>query len=177
MTMLLSIILGFNIAGADPVLLKNGREIFASYASITGLSEKDTELKELYRLNADRFPKLGQPEELSNSVILASTELGGAFCSRTVLREKDQSRGQRILFSDVDFKQGPSQFRGFSGEKLLSQLALAYWQRNLQEPERQSLLMTVDKTIRAGTDTPQDTLKFLQVICTVYATSLSFLSK
>src|SRR5688572_9189629 len=87
----------------DPVLLKNFREIYAAYENITAVDGRDKELMDLYKLNMDRLPKNGLPEELSSSVVLAATELSGAFCKKTIDREKVLAPGARILFGDVNF--------------------------------------------------------------------------
>lgn len=162
---------------ADPVQLKNGREIFASYSTITGVSEKDTELRELFRLNADRLPKRGAPEELSNGVIMATTELGGTFCKKTIARESALPVGQRMLFTDVNFKRGPSQFGDYATRQIINRLGLAFWQRDVTEDEAMSIAKTMALATDKKADTQEETAKVLQVVCTTYATSLAFLAK
>jgi hypothetical protein len=159
------------------VRLKIGREMLASYAAITGVSAGDSDLSELYKLNVGRLPKAGNPEELSNGVILGATELGGAFCKKALDREVAQSPGQRMLFGSVNFKRGPSQFGDFLKGKFLDEMAVAFWQRNITEAEKTKLSDVMNKTIEKDEDTPENTVSLMQVMCTSYATSLAFLVK
>lgn len=161
----------------DPVMLKNGREIFASYAVVTNISDKDTELREIYRLNEDRLPKGGVPEELSSGVVMAATELGGLFCKRAIVRESALPVGQRTLFADVNFKRGPSQFGEFTSRQLINRMALAFWQRDVKEAEATSIAKTLSASVDATKDTVEETQSVLQVVCTTFATSLAFLAK
>ena len=163
---------------ADPVYLKNFREIWGSYVSATGVDGRDQTLRDLYRFNIDRLPKLGLPAELSSDVVLATTELGGAFCKQAVVQEKALPRGQRLLFGYVDFARGPSQFTTFLKETLADHLAQIFWQRNVLTPEVAVIGGIIDKTIAAGgTDTPEATESLMHSLCTTYASSISFLVK
>lgn len=159
------------------VRLKIGREILASYATITGVPAGDPDITELYKLNAGRLPKAGNPEELSNGVILGATELGGVFCKKALEREVAQSPGQRLLFGSVNFKRGPSQFGDFLRVKFLDEMAVNFWQRNITEAEKIKLSELIDRTIAKDNDIPQNTVSLMQVMCTSFATSLAFLVK
>ena len=163
---------------ADPVYLKNFREIWSSYVSATGVDGRDQTLRDLYRFNVDRLPKLGLPAELSSDVVLATTELGGAFCKQAVVQEKALPRGQRLLFGYVDFARGPSQFTTYLKEMVADHLAQIFWQRNVLTPEVAVIGTIIDKTIAAGgTDTPEATEALMHSLCTTYASSISFLVK
>ena len=158
------------------VQLKNAREIYASYESVTGVDGSKQELRDLFKLNADRLPKTGAPEELSSSVVLAATELSGAFCKQVITNEKVVSHGQRILFGDVDFNKGPSQFNGILKPILIDHLAIEFWAREASAPEKQVLDRVINSASK-GDDTPAMTEKVMLVVCTTYATSLAFLLK
>ncbi len=170
-------VMGLQAHAADSLSLKNGREIFASYAAIMHISDHDSELRDLYKLNVDRLPKRGTTDELNNAVILATTELGGAFCKKAIDREKVLSKGQRELFGDVDFKRGPSQFNDFIKGAMLDRMAVSFWQRNIADAEKVSLAKMIVETAKGSDDTPEQTITVLQIVCTGYATSLAFLVK
>jgi hypothetical protein len=176
-TLLCFATLSFAAHAADPVLLKSGREIFASYVAITGLDANDQTLRDIYRLNIDRLPKTGAPEELSNTVIMGTTELGGIFCKQTLDREKTLPRGQRQLFADVNFARGPRQFDDYSRGLIFNDLGMAFWQRNATDAEKKALSKAIDTAVTKNSDDTDETVKLLQVICTTYASSLAFLVK
>jgi len=172
-----ALLLASSAYALDPAGLKTGREIYASYAAITHIKDHDPELRELMRLNADRVPRKGTPEELSNGTILATTELGGAFCKKSLASEKTLPRGQRYLFGDVDFKRGPSQFNDFLKGAMLDHLAVSFWQRNITDDEKTPLSKMIADAVAKGPETPDETVNVLQLVCVSYATSLGFLAK
>src|SRR5690606_3266031 len=109
--------------------------------------------------------KTGSPGELSSAAVLSMTELGGAFCKKAIDREKDQSIGERLLFYDVDFSRGPTQFTSFLRERLAENLAQSFWQRNITEGEKAAISQIIFNASKAGTDTTAETLNVLQVLC------------
>ena len=50
-------------AAANPILLKNFRELYASYESTMAVDGSDADLRNLLNLNIDRLPKVGIPED------------------------------------------------------------------------------------------------------------------
>jgi hypothetical protein len=172
----LMVLIGLQAHAADPVRLKIGREIYAAYSSITGVAS-DQELRDLLKANQDRLPKTGAPEELSNSGVLAATELGGMFCRKALNKETTQSAGSRILFTNVDFNRGPSQFTEFKREALLDHLATLFWQRNITAAEKTSLATMMTKSADSGPDSKEETVNLMQTLCGTYASSLAFLVK
>lgn len=158
------------------VQLKIGAEIFAAYQAITGINN-DSELRELYKLNVNRLPKAGAAEEMSNGVVLGTTELGGAFCKKALDRDMALPAGQRILFGLVNFKRGPSQFGDFLKGQFFDQMAVSYWQRNVTEEEKVKLSNLMAETIKGSPDSVEETYALMQIMCTTYATSLAFLVK
>src|SRR4051812_37914294 len=87
--------ISLNLSASDTINLKNGREIYATYASIMGLDGRIQELRESYLNNADRLPKAGTPDELSNPAVLGTIELGGTFCKQSLMKEVPMAHGQR----------------------------------------------------------------------------------
>jgi hypothetical protein len=174
-----SLSFGFNIQahGADVVRLKLGREIFAAYANITGVDANDLELKTLFKLNETRLPKYGTPEELSNNVILGATELGGAFCKKSITREILLPFGQRTLFKLVNFKRGQSQFSPFLRDQIMDHLAVSFWQRDMTAAEKLKVATTMSRITAGAEDNADATVNYLQILCSTYATSLAFLVK
>lgn len=159
------------------VNLKIGSEIYASYATITGVSAGDQELRDLYKLNVNRLPKAGSTEEMSNGVVLGATELGGAFCKKALAREMAQPAGRRILFGIVNFNRGPSQLGDFLRGEFFDSMAIAFWQRNVTEEEKVKLSAVMNDVIKGSADSAEETAMLMQIMCTTYATSLAFLVK
>lgn len=171
------LVLSLSAQAADPVLIKTGREIFASYVNIFGFGEQDSEIQGIFKQNVDRFPRQGLPAEFSNNVVLGMTELGGLFCKRLVDKEKLIPASQRIMFGDVNFKKGPSQFTSGVQEKMFENLALNIWQRDVTADELATLGGGIRAMAATGADSVDLTVQTAQVICTTYVSSLSFLVK
>jgi len=166
MSILAALVLSFNAYATDPVLLKTGREIYASYVNILGIPGSDPDTTALFQQNIGRLPKAGTPNELSNNVVLAVTELGGLFCQKAVARESAIPAGQRNLFGSIDFSKDYSQFDDYTVGKFTEDLAMAFWQRDVKDAEKAALA----KAIKTASPGPVD--KIAQVVCTIYATSL-----
>jgi len=166
-----------NALAEDPLLLKNFREIYASYAAITNIDPKSPDLLELYKANKDRLPASGLPSELSSPVVLALTELSGAFCKKALDREKALKPGERILFPNVNFKVGPSQFQKFRKTEISQHLAQLFWQREATDKELNSLSKHIDRLGSSQPYNPAETEQLLHILCTTYGTSLAFLVK
>ena len=167
--------IGFSANATDPVILKTGREIYASLASLTGVSEKDPDVYQLYLQNIGRLPKQGLPAELSSNVVLATTELGGLFCQKAVQRERAQPASQRMIFRAVDFASGPGQFDDYKKGIVLDDLAIAFWQRDATDAEKQALSSALDAAAKGASGSADQTAKVIQIMCTIYATSLATL--
>ncbi len=162
---------------ADIVRIKNARELYASYASIMNLSESDPALRDSYKAAIDRLPKNGTPDELSNPMIMASTDLGGVFCKAALDKEKALTPGRRVLFGDVNFRRGPSQFIDGVRNAMLDHLANAFWYRDATSAEKNSLSKTMAAAVQNNVDSADETVSILQILCTSYATSLAFFVK
>jgi hypothetical protein len=177
MKLLIMLSMGIWAHAADPVQLKTGPELLASYAAITGVSANDPDIHTLYLSDVKRLPQKGTPDEMSNNVVLAATEVGGLFCQKALAREQTQSASQRILFTNADFTRGPSQFDSYTQGQLFETLALAFWFRDVTDAEKQSLAKTLAGVIQNQTDTPDQTVRLMQLMCTVYASSVAALVK
>jgi hypothetical protein len=158
------------------VNLKIGTEIYAAYVNITGISG-DKELRDLYKLNINRLPKSGETDEMTNGVVLATTELGGAFCKKALIRDMALPQGGRILFGLVNFKRGPSQFSDFLREEFIDQMGVQFWQRDVTAAEKAMMSKIMTDVIKNSPDSTDETATLMQVMCTTYATSLAFLVK
>lgn len=141
------------------------------------ISESDPALREIYKGTVDRLPKNGNPDELSNPMIMATTDLSGAFCKMLLEKEKAVSPGRRILFGDVNFKRGPSQFIDGIRHAMLDHLANSFWYRDATLTEKASLSKTMAAAAKGAPDTAEETVSVLQLLCTTYATSLAFFVK
>lgn len=173
----LSVALGSHLAYSFEVLkLKNYREIYASYQGIMNVDGRDTELTDLYRLDKDRLPQTGSPQEFSSPTVLALTELGGAFCKKAIDAEKVVPLGERTLFSRIDFERGPEQFTGYLQEALFEDLSQAFWGRDIKDSEKIVLSKIMTDTL-ADLQSTTETEKVLEVVCTTYASSLAFVTK
>jgi hypothetical protein len=157
--------------------LKNFREIYAAYQSVLNVSASDADVSAVYALVRDRLPKTGQAQEFSSSVVLATTELGGAFCKKAITLEKAMPFGERNLFYNIDFDYGPFQLSGYETEVLAKNLANAFWQRDLTQDERKVIYKLVDTASNEDLTSPEATEVVLRSICTTFATSLAFLTK
>jgi hypothetical protein len=166
---------GLSAQATDPVILKTGREILASFASMTGVSDQDPEIVELYRMNAGRLSKQGLPSEFSNNGVLAVTELGGLFCKKAVQREKNLEPSVRNLFGAVDFSESPLQFDEERKVRLLGDLAGIFWQREVSESETKVLSVALDNIVKASAGGSTETERVAQILCTTFATSLGSL--
>jgi hypothetical protein len=169
--------LGFMAHAADPVLLKTGPEVYASYVSITGVSATDPDVKALYTSDIKRLPLSGQSSDLNNNTVLALTELGGLFCQKAITREIGIPASQRTLFPNVDFTQGTAQFDTYTQGQVFENLALAFWQRDVSAAETASLSTTLQAALQGVGTTSDQTRNVAQIICTVYASSIGFLTK
>lgn len=168
-----------SIAGAvnDPVRLKNFREIYESYAQITGVDSKDADLLELYKLNVDRLPKLGVAGELSSNVVLATTELAGAFCKKALDKEKALPRGERNLYGPADLTRGPEQFTEYLKGVIVNRFAEQFWQRQATDSEKLVFSKAISKMTEKDPEDAAQTGNILHVLCATFGTSLAFLTK
>ena len=169
--------LGSAATADNPVRLKNFREIYASLVTVTGVDGRDAELTELFRVNVDRLPKVGEAGELSSNVVLAATELSGAFCKKALDREKALPRGERNLFGQVDLNRGPRQFTNYLKGRITEQYAQAFWLRAPSATEKEVLSQLIDRLRTNVTDSADETEKLLQVFCVSFGSSLAFLTK
>jgi hypothetical protein len=133
-------------------------------------------LRETYLNNADRLPKAGTPDEMSNPVVLGMIELGGAFCKKALEQESVAPRGQRFLFGDVNFKRGPEQFDDFLKGVVFDHLAMLFWQRGATDDEKAQLSQLATDATEAPAD-PADTVAVMQILCAAYSSSMTFLVK
>lgn len=162
----------------DPIRIKNFREIYSSYSSITGVEENDSDLQTIFNLVKDRLPKFGIPQEFSNNTVLAMTELSGHFCKKAITREENQTYGERLMFSDIDFTRGPSQFSDYLTGKVGQHLARMFWLRDLKDKELAAINTIITKaTSVESEDSIDGTKKVLQILCATYASSMAFLVK
>jgi hypothetical protein len=171
------LIFGVMVGNAgDPIRLKNFREVYSSYANIMGVDASDSDLQGLYRVIKDRLPKYGLPQEFTNGTVLAMTELSGFFCKKAIAREVEQTYGERLMFSDVDFTRGPNQFSEFLIQRMGNRLGKMFWLRDLKDTEVAALTTIASKATLNGDD-PEETKKVLQVLCASFASSMAFLVK
>lgn len=182
MTKLFLIFMAFSLhpvawAVNDPVRLKNFREIYESYAQITGVDSKDADLLELYKLNVDRLPKLGVAGELSSNVVLATTELAGAFCKKALDKEKALPRGERNLYGLADLTRGPEQFTEYLKGVIVNRFAEQFWQRQATDSEKQVFSKSISKMTEKDPEDEAQTGNILHVLCATFGTSLAFLTK
>jgi hypothetical protein len=166
MSLIAILAISFTAHAADPVLLKTGREIYASYASILGVNEKDPDTVALYQANASRLPKQGLPSELSNNAVLGVTELSGLFCQKAIAREQGLPASQRNLFTSLNFSKGSEQFDSYTIGKVTEDLAMAFWQRDIKSAEQTAFAKAIT------TASPGSAAQIAQVLCTLFATSL-----
>lgn len=160
------VLTGLMARAADPVLLKTGPELFASYSSILSISEKDPDVYQLYLQNVGRLPKQGLPAELSNNVVLGAMELGGMFCQKALTYEQTIPAGQRNVFPHVDFAADPSQFDDYHANQFIQDLGAAFWQRDVTNDEKSTLVKAISSGASGGT------AQLAQIMCTIFATSL-----
>ncbi|MDZ4660487.1 MAG: hypothetical protein SGJ18_02590 [Pseudomonadota bacterium] len=161
----------------DPIRLKNFREIYASYESVTRVDGKDGTLQEIFRLSKERLPRNGTADELNSPAVLAMTELSGAFCKKAIDREKILTKGERILFLDIDFELGPIQFSDYLVERISNHLSRLFWNRDINPQEATVMVKLVSEAGAANQYSKIETENVLHILCTTYATSLAFLVK
>ena len=161
----------------DPLLMLNFREIYHSYASIMDVDAKDADLKIIYERTKANLPTLGLTTELSSPMVLAMTELGGAFCGKAVEQERAKEFGERHLFKYIDFEHGPVQFQDFLKRRMTNHLAELFWKRPATEMEIQLISQHIDRLGETAPQATEETPKVLHVLCTTFATSLGFVIK
>lgn len=160
----------------NPIRIKNFREIYSSYSNITGVDKNDGDLQNAFGNIKDRLPKYGIPQEFSNNTVLAMIELSGHFCQKAIAREENQTYGERLMFSDIDFTRGPSQFSDFLVSRVGQQLASMFWLRDIKQKEIEAMISLVAKSAN-GDDSIAALKNLLQIICASYASSMAFLVK
>ncbi|OQW52129.1 MAG: hypothetical protein A4S09_08955 [Proteobacteria bacterium SG_bin7] len=161
----------------DPVRIKNFREIYSSYASITGVGADDVEIQLVFNNIKDRLPKYGIPQEFNNNTVLAMIELSGYFCKKAIAREENQTHGERLIFSDIDFTRGPSQFSDFLISRISQRLAVMFWLRDVKQKEIEVMNSLFAKSTSAQDDSIDALKNILQIMCANYASSMAFLVK
>lgn len=162
---------------AQTVKIKNFREIYVSYADIMGVSASDVNLKTLFNEVKDRLPKKGLAQELNSPAIMAMTELSGAFCQAAIAREKNQSLGERILFSSVDFAKPPKQISDYSLESTTRTLSKLFWLREIRSDEALAMKKLFDQVANVNMNDVNMTTTTMHSICVSFATSLAFIVK
>lgn len=158
--------------------IRNFREIVAGFDSIMGPFSGNAAayLQMVYLNTKDQLPRFGYPQEFSSSVVLATSELSGAYCQKMVEREMALGFAERTFFSEVDFELGPKQFSNYVLRSILEPFSILFWQRELRSKEKEVFSNIVAEFNSDGPELKQETVKLLQTICTLFATSLSHLA-
>jgi len=165
-------------AFANPLLLKTGPEVFASYSAITSIGTSDPDLLTTYHQDKHRLPQTGAASEMNSNVVLALTELGGQFCAKAIARETAKPASQRNLFASVDFTKGPNQFADdYNAGLVIDQLSQAFWSRSPTSDEKTLLLKSMRAALNGVAGTTADTQNVAQLTCTLFASSINFLVK
>lgn len=163
---------------ASRLTLLNFREILYTYSALTDVSANDPEIVNTFRFARDRLPLNGDVEELSSPMIMAATELAGAFCSKFVAQESNREPIERVLLASVDFSRGLNQFSDTERTRLLEDMSAHFWQR-LPEPQE---LAAIDEVFRNSIGEPQRgnssaLASGLLTTCTLLGTSLETLAR
>lgn len=146
-----------------------------SFEAITGVDAADTDVSAVYRRVLTRLPAKGTLDEMSSPMLLATTELAGAFCKAMVRQQSQLPSGLRLYFNNVDFKKDKRQFTPALIETTIRELTQGFWQRE-PTPEEWNLLNEMAKETLAAAGTGiLETQNILAVHCLQLATSIGFL--
>ncbi len=153
---------------AQAIVVKNFRQIAASFYSATGVSMNDPDVAAFVKKTETRLPQVGEIEEISSPAILAITQLAGIFCEKMIATDAAiPLGGRRHTHSQVDFERPARLFTREVKESVVREYADLFWNREVTEEEQASLLSTFD-TVAPGADT----LRTLKILCTTMASSV-----
>ena len=168
---------GEALAGGTPIALRNVRELVYGYEALLQVNQNDPDLRAVYRGVVDRLPLSGAVSEFTSPMLLAATELGGAYCGKAVDRDAKLPVFERVLFNGVYFDRGPGQFGAHQQRELLDAFARIFWVRSMALEEEKALLPTFQTWITGHENDVTYTPIVMKELCTTFATSLPFLVK
>src|SRR5438552_1932252 len=92
---------------ATDLSIKNFREIFESYALITGVPRTDAEVIAKFNDVKTKLPQKGAVEEISSPMTFAVTQLAIPFCKKMIAADANRPVGQRLAHKKIDFLKAP----------------------------------------------------------------------
>jgi hypothetical protein len=162
---------------AEPYAIQNILQIPIALESATGTPRQADGPAAYFQMNASKFPKAGLLGELSPQGILAQINYSGLFCKDMVLLATTLPPANRLVFGSLNLRKRPFEWTSADRELILTDLAHLIWQRDL-EPDEKLILeaglqdLVDDLRVPKAGDTPL----LLTALCSVYASSTSFIS-
>lgn len=175
---IVSAVLWTTSVGAAPapqdgtVGIRTFREIWDAMTVVTGITPAAL-LREEYEGLKSRLSKTGRVEDVTQSLLLATTQLAAGFCGQLIQQESRMSASARKIFGAVDFSKGPSQFvSAESRTSLLKPMSNAFWQRDPSSEELGVSARLHDQLVEGQPDVAAKTIVYLNVACTSALASL-----
>jgi hypothetical protein len=171
---------GFNISSATfakTLVLKDFRQMLISLSVTTGVNHRDTDIQAIYQRVRTRLPLAGAVDEMSSPMILAVTELAGAFCDKMIKSDAEvDDRSLRRVHTQVEFRRGPSGLTDAILAATAREYAELFWQRPATATEARMLEEALQTARTQATGmSAAETVEVLKVGCAIAATSLAAL--
>jgi hypothetical protein len=161
---------------ARAISLKNFRELAAFYSVATAVPLTEPTVKQTYQNVKARLPLRGTVDEFSSVTLLASLDLGGAFCKAMITADAALSPELRRAHQKIDFSKAPNDLADADIMTTTRTYANLFWGRNPTDAETASVAQSVAKLKATSTATPAGTRQLLLALCVTSATSLDALT-
>lgn len=155
--------------------LKNFREVNAFFANATGISPTQNDIKSAYAGAKARLPLRGQVSEFSSPAVLASIELGGAYCLALINKDKNTAAANRRAHRAIDFTKKPADLKDEDLKSTVEIYANMFWERDLSADEEAAFQSAFTNLKKSSPATAAGTSQLLTVLCNQVATSLEAL--
>jgi hypothetical protein len=155
--------------------LKNFREINAFYAVATAVNPEQNDVKAVYQSVRTRLALRGQISELSSAAVLATVELGGAYCKAMIANDAGLAATARRAHQAVNFSAPPAAATDDVVKQTATKYSQLLWGREPSAAELDSFVQSATRLKASTPATAAGTRQLFLILCTQAATSLDAL--
>jgi len=135
--------------GAATIGTQNFLQVRASMERATGVQTfADTTVGNTYKTSVSQLSGDGGGTSVSAASLLATTTLASAYCNKAVASERANAAA-RVLFTAVDFAQGPAALSASVKSAVADTIAKRFWGRAPTATETAALVQLMSDTAAA----------------------------